>query len=126
MFSIEWDGDISWDSHGRVGQIFWNQSRVCDVQTWGFHSCAVLLLQHWNGAILSADLNAFFDFVAQQDEDWQPEEAYFLLSSTQVGRIWAKQLIEHPCVKQVDKFSNKAHGPNDVFLFRWSAAKDFS
>lgn len=126
MLRIEWDGPISWESHGREGKIFWNHDRVCTVRSWGFYSCAVLLLQEWSGSISLVDLDKFFDFVAEQDDDWQPEEAYFLLSSTQMARPWAQALRDHECVKQIDKFTNKAHGPNTVFLFRWSAAKDFS
>lgn len=124
-FSVDWNEEIDWDKSGRGGRIYWNTSLLCNIETWGMHSCGVFILKKWNSSIKYVDLDAFFAFVAELDEDWQPEEAYFLLSTTQLGFSWSEKLVTHPCVKQVDKFTNKAHGPNTVFLFRWSAAKDF-
>lgn len=112
----------------REGQNDW---RMCHVHTWGFSSCAVMHLQGFQ--ILPEDLQKkfdieqFLDFLKLIDDtSWKPQEAMFLLSDQQLNHAsWYKTLCKHPNVKRIDRFENKAHGPNHVNLFRWSAKNDF-
>lgn len=132
MFSIIWQKTNN-NLNGRTGTIQIKRPNdasytVCNVVSWGLGSCAVALLQTWGWCCrLNADeLDEFFEFVCDEvDEDWQPEEFYFMLSDKQISHQGFHILVEHPNVKLRDKFANKSHGPNKVLLYRYSKAKDF-
>jgi hypothetical protein len=51
-------------------------------------------------------------------------EVYLQPSDTQLKTL-PTDFFEHPHIKKVDEYVNKAHGPNKVYLFRISATKDF-
>jgi hypothetical protein len=104
-----------------------NNRRICNLETWGFSSCGV-----WNlwgfGYLRNLDADAFFNyllntFVEDTTLQWQPKEALFMLSTSQVKEL--KALVTHKDVKQIDRFYNKAHGPNHLHLFRWSPTGDW-
>ena len=108
---------------------------LCRVETWGFDSCAVMCLMGWNNYIE----NLYVDCITPDEmfrelnekvgsSDWwgyRPGEAYFLISTSQLQREFFKKIVANPNVSLRDKFKNKSHGPNDVFLYRWSLKKDF-
>jgi hypothetical protein len=105
--------------------------RMCAVDTWGMNSCAVMTLRGFNHLpqVLneSFNINEFLAFLATVDAPtWRPKEAYFLITDAQCKDIqWVNKLIKHKTVRRRDRFHNKAHGPNSVNLFRWSAEQDF-
>jgi hypothetical protein len=130
MFVIEWKDRVEGVS-GRTGVIYKQQphdkTRVCNVTSWGMGSCAVATLQNWGWTcrVRLDELDSFFHFICEEvDEDWKPCEFYFLLSDSQKRREF-KHLIQHPNVRLRDKFVNKSHGPNKVYLYRYSKALDF-
>jgi hypothetical protein len=122
MFSVKWKSR-DFEKNGRDGTIKHtigkNEPRyVCKIETWAFGSCACFALSRFNDAYHfnfdEDNIDKFFEFVCGLDEDWKPRELYFLLSKSQL-----------PNVKVRDVFDNKSHGPNKVYLFRYSASKDF-
>jgi hypothetical protein len=124
MFSIKWN-DTGYSYPGKKGVVL-NQKgyTICQIETWAFHSCACFLLQSFESTLLSEDVDKFFEYLTGDlGLTWQPNEIYFLLSTTQLARY--SQLYKRKDVKLRDRFTNKAHGPNDVFLFRYSKAGDF-
>ena len=48
-----------------------------------------------------------------------------MLSKSQLKLDRFKLMFNHPNVKLRDVFMNKSHGPNKVYLFRYSVKKDF-
>jgi hypothetical protein len=131
MFSVEWKASVS-DVSGRTGIVYRTEKngpklRVCNVTSWAMGSCAVATLQSWGWIcrIYESEVDQFFKWLCDEvDNDWQPNEFYFLLSDTQIKRDF-KRLINHPNVKLRDRFKNKSHGPNRVSLYRYSTDKDF-
>ena len=131
MFSVDWMPRIE-KVHGRTGTIFKNTPngtpmRVCNVTTWGLGSCALATLQEWGwcARVQLHEVDQFFDWLCTNiDTDWQPNEFYFMFSSSQIKREF-KHFVKHPKVKLRDKFENKSHGPNKVFLYRYSKSEDF-
>lgn len=111
--------------------IKWDGNRLCHLQTWGFRSCAVHNLEGFDKYLFNSSkkltAEMFFNFIIEQSQklSYQPKTMYFLLSSSQVNEPGLKRLINYPKVKLVDKFANQAHGPNHVFLYRYSDAEDF-
>jgi hypothetical protein len=90
------------------------------------NSCAVATLQGWGSycAVNDDDVESFFNWLdSNVDGDWSPREFYFLLSTYQLKEF--KSLIAFPNVRLRDKFENKSHGPNNMFLYRYSACQDF-
>lgn len=124
MFSVEWlDND---DELGNsIGNIMYGNVRVCFISDWALSSCAAHGLMHWNRC-LTFPVKDFWDFVSKINQNWNPQEAYFLLSSSQLEFLNFQSLVKDSRVKQVDSFENKAHGPNRVFLFRFSHNGDFT
>lgn len=131
MFSVEWNKSVE-NISGRTGVVFKTPEggipiRICNVTSWGMGSCAVATLQSWGWGlrIQPDEVDQLLNWLCENiDSDWQPNEFYFLLSSTQIKRSFAP-LVKHPNVRLRDKFENKSHGPNKVFLYRYSKAEDF-
>ena len=131
MFSVEWMPRVE-NVSGRTGIIYKHRKndnspmRICHVTSWGMGSCAIATLQNW-GYTTRVELNEvdqFFEWLcATIDKDWQPMEFYFMFSPNQKKTF--KHFIRHPNVKLRDKFENKSHGPNHVYLYRYSKHKDF-
>ena len=132
MFSVEWK-KRDFEECGRKGTIKYKDEGeskyVCKIETWAFGSCACFALSRFNDAYnfrFEADnIDNFFDYICTLDEDWKPKEFYFMLSKSQLKLDRFKFMFNHPNVKLRDVFMNKSHGPNKVYLFRYSVKKDF-
>ena len=131
MFEIVWQPRVV-DLNGRTGEVFYKATdalsarRICNVTTWGMNSCAVATLQKWGSycVVNDDDVESFFNWLNDNvDGDWSPREFYFLLSTRQLKQF--KELIHFPNVRLRDKFKNKSHGPNNMYLYRYSACDDF-
>jgi hypothetical protein len=124
MFSVKW-GDSGYIYPGKKGVVLDAKGQqLCQIETWAFHSCACFLLQAFEPAMAYENIDKFYEFLTGDlDLSWQPNEIYFLLSDTQLTRYAA--LHKRKDVKLRDRFTNKSHGPNDVYLFRYSKAGDF-
>ena len=103
---------------------------VCDVEEWAFRSCAVFIFQGltiqsdwWSSENIDRLVAYLPDMRCQSC--YCPAEVYLLVSSGKGQSSLLGVLRTHPNIKEVDHFTNKAHGPNTVHLFRISAAKDF-
>lgn len=123
-------------SSGYVAKIWMRnqgvERHICNIHSWGFNSCAVHNLAGFNSYLPKElldvfDAEEFFKFAGSCfAPDWQAQEVYFLVSDHQLkDYAIVKKLVKHPKVKRRDRFANKAHGPNDVHLFRYSASQDF-
>lgn len=132
MFSVKWK-KRNFEESGRKGTIKYKDEGeskyVCKIETWAFGSCACFALSRFNDAYkfrFEADnIDKFFDYICTLDEDWKPKEFYFMLSKSQLTLDRFKLMFNHPNVKLRDVFMNKSHGPNKVYLFRYSVKKDF-
>jgi len=124
MFSITWS-DSGYTYPGKKGVVKNKKDHIlCQIETWAFHSCACFLLQSFEPIMAHEDVHQFYEFLTGDlGLTWQPNEIYFLLSDSQLNRYSA--LYKRKDVKLRDRFTNKAHGPNDVYLFRYSKAGDF-
>ena len=124
MLSIKWK-ENTWESN-KQGTVLKDGTQVCKIETWGFSSCACFILKSFSsykiGTICPTE---FWNFITSTDHalSWYPNEVYFLLAQDQLP-AW-KKFYKHKGVKLRDRFTNKAHGPNDLFLFRYSKAGDF-
>lgn len=133
MFSVKWDkkADGDFGGSGRKGTIQFGKGKqfVCKLQTWEFGSCACFGLSRfsdaWEFKFDDENVDPFFKYLCTLDVDWKPKEFYFLLSGSQVKNYRTRTLVKHPNVKLRDVFENKSHGPNKVYLFRYSASMDF-
>ncbi len=130
MFSIKWGGLVQGHCCGISGSILWEGDELCVVHTWAFSSCACYALQSFKNychTFTKESAEQFFHLLNTNEPSsgWLPEEMYFLLTSTQSNSGTFKQLVNRPCVKQVDSFTNKAHGGAIMGLFRYSLANDF-
>jgi hypothetical protein len=132
MFSVKWDKKPDdFNFSGRKGNIVHgeNKNMVCRIETWAFSSCACFALSRFNDAwhfkFTDENVDGFFKYLCTLDEDWQPKEFYFMLSTSQLESVRFKALYKHPDVKLRDVFKNKSHNPNKVYLFRYSSKKDF-
>lgn len=133
MFSIEWLGEALGQSSGSVGKICFKREEglkkhLCFLNTWAFSSCAAFSIQNFANCKLSIEeVDALFEFLNSRECStcWSPQEVYFLLSPNQVINEQGQALSNHPNVKKVDTFTNKAHGGNKMSLFRYSLDKDF-
>ena len=126
--SIKWDAtDYSYP--GRKGFIQDSVlGRVCRIETWAFRSCACFLLQEFDPDIQTwtkEQCDYFWNWISQHDKDlsYYPDEIYFLLSDTQLKRF--PRFYKRKEIRLRDRFTNKSHGPNDVYLFRYSKAGDW-
>lgn len=109
---------------------------ICVCMPWVFSSCASTALQSfksygWIAKATKEDIDAFVDFLLDPHEHAVPNngycssEVYFQLSTYQLASGHFNLLIGHDKCRQIDKYKNKAHGPNFVHLFRLSFDKDF-
>ena len=132
MFSVEWK-KRDFEESGRKGTIKYKDGGetkyVCKIETWAFGSCACFALSRFNDAyhfkFNAENIDKFFKYICTLDEDWKPQEFYFMLSKSQLKLGRFKLMFNHPNVKLRDVFMNKSHGPNKVYLFRYSVKKDF-
>ena len=128
MLSIKWGARIPGHSCGIYGEVFLGEDRICSVHTWGFASCACYTLQGFNNfKILSEEqVVKFFELLNTKEpsSEWIPTEIYFLLAPYQ--RNIHTALTQHPSVRKVDSFTNKAHGESTMSLFRYSKQMDFT
>lgn len=127
-FSFKWqDHDFSY--LGVKGTVLFNEQRVCEIETWAFHSCACFLLQYWNVSVVKnwnrKTATEFWNFLTKKHGklNWHPDEVLFLISDSQMGGL--KPIWKRKDVRLRDRFTNKSHGPNDVYLFRYSKAGDW-
>jgi hypothetical protein len=125
-FLIKWKGDKYTSDSDKTGTVFFNGKQLCDIRGWAFHSCACHGLENWNTwAIQEAAFTGdeFWEFLSSKHLGWIPDETMLLISDTQLPFL--KKIWQHPKVKLRDKFLNKAHGPNCVYLFRYSKTGDW-
>lgn len=102
---------------------------LCLRQHWSLGGCGTAALQKFSYSTFWREkekIDALIEFlhepVADIDE-WQIDEFLFTLTNTQLNHYTA--LINHPLVKQIDQWTNKAHGPSDICLFRLSIQGDW-
>ena len=130
MFSIKWKGEVHGHSCGISGEVLFDGEVVCVVHTWAFSSCACYALQgfrNYNHTFTKESAEQFFTLLNTEEptSGWLPEEMYFLLTASQSSSLAIRELVNHPCVRKVDSFINKAHGGNIMKLFRYSLDNDF-
>lgn len=127
--SVKWNGNHAFMSDSqKTGVIMNGDNKICEIRAWGFHSCACHALENWdtwNVDTPEFDADKFWEFLSNKlpSVGWIPGEVLFLISTKQLNslqKIWKRQ-----DVRLRDRFENKAHGPNDVFLFRYSHLKDW-
>jgi hypothetical protein len=109
-----------------------NGERLCRMEEWLFHSCAVHGMAGmtdyyhpsvpWTTELVDALIHWFKEVNGAQG-GWAWREALFCITKHQ--REYLKGLIEHPNVKLIDRFTNKAHGDTPMYLYRLSVDKDF-
>jgi hypothetical protein len=76
--------------------------------------------------LLEKHHEALFEFLKTAkapNDTWCPQEFFLCLAANQLAYL--PTMLKHPCVKEVDHFLNKAHGPYKLHLFRISIQKDF-
>lgn len=127
-FVFKWK-DTDYTYPGKRGRVLLNDKTICEIETWAFHSCACFLLQKWNTSEIinwtKKQGTEFWEFLTAHDYSltWYPDEIYFLISDSQkpcLRPVWRRKEV-----RLRDRFTNKAHGPNDVYLFRYSKAGDW-
>lgn len=137
MSKFKWDNYRDCGTHMMaVFDLKYDGKKICEYVSWAFTSCAIDAFQRLS-YVAYADVNPFNDkkifeklieFLRTKCPDnkhttWKPQEFYFCVDSGQLHYL--KALTSHPKVRRVDKFTNKAHGPNDMHLFRLSIQEDF-
>jgi hypothetical protein len=108
-----------------------NGEELCNMEEWMFRSCAVHGLSgfdyHYHELAWSVELVdaliEWFKTVKGAEGGWAWREVLFCITKYQ--RNGLKGLIEHPNVKLIDRFTNKAHGNTPMYLYRLSVDKDF-
>jgi hypothetical protein len=106
---------------------------VCTFITWGFRSCAAAIIQNFNIFYygnpwtdeMVADLLKLMADKEKQLGTYTSQEAYFLLGVAQYSSASFSKLINHPNVRQIDLYTNKAHDGNKVKLYRISVENDY-
>jgi hypothetical protein len=110
---------------------------LCEYQAWAFSCCGLASMYgfhnhsyNWQGpnnyALLEKHHEALFEFLKTAkapNDTWCPQEFFLCLAANQLAYL--PTMLKHPCVKEVDHFLNKAHGPYKLHLFRISIQKDF-
>lgn len=116
-----------------IQRLKWKEQNLCTIVPWGFHSCACKHLQNFGMyAPVDIDVDAMFQFLDNSVPrgEYKPKEYYFMLSGSQLdptnkhGKMF-HDMVAHPNVIQVDRFTNKSHDSKGVNLFRFSESKDF-
>lgn len=140
---------------GGLFYVLVNGRKLCDYQHWAFHSCGVATFSNFmsynypdpegkgkfvvpanssyhptgtreqtNIEILEEHHEAMFAWLKGASPDqWTPKEFLMVLSHPQLPGL--KKMLSHPCVKEIDHFLNKSHGPCTLHLYRISIMKDF-
>lgn len=113
-----------------------NGNAFCYYGAWAYSSCAAATLcgfgrfyQIHNFLSEKKNVDALIEFLDKHIMNaggaYIPHEVYVLLSGTQTKSPAFKGFLEHPCVRQIDAYKNKAHDSSGVNLFRLSIQKDF-
>jgi hypothetical protein len=127
---------------GGVFTLCLDGQKLCDYVGWGFASCSVALLENFkayvrdytnskntksNWELLTENQEALFEFLnCTGCDNWLPREYLMVLSPMQIRSFQsAGKFLEHPCIKEVDHWTNKSHGGNRISLYRISLQKDF-
>ena len=125
-FTVNWSAP-DFTRSNRRGTVKYKGIKLCCIDTWGFDSCGVVNISQFAAReTWPTIVDDFFAWVFNEADGisgWAAKEAYFLLSSDQLRQYPC--LVKHPNVRLRDKFTNKAHGPNTLFLFRYSENNDF-
>jgi hypothetical protein len=119
---------------GEVGGTFFldaDGDPICEYQSWAFSSCGLATLYGFKNFHRYEFLNDHHEELFQWLEHnippnggrWKCQEYLMALSTKQQGLLLP--MLKHPCVREVDHFLNKAHGPNYIHLYRMSLQKDF-
>ena len=102
---------------------------LCLRQHWSLGGCGTAALQKFSRSSFwneRKNIDALIEFLHEplpDIDEWQMDEFLFTLTNLQLPRYAA--LVEHPLVKQIDQWTNKAHGPSDICLFRLSIQGDW-
>lgn len=123
---------------GKAGGLFvlkLGEIALADYQHWAFDSCGVdslfNLKTYGYTGIDKTNMTLFEEYHPHLIEwlktnspgIWKPQEYLMALSTTQTKQL--PKMLQHPCVKEVDSFFNKAHGPNRIHIIRISCQQDF-
>lgn len=116
--------------------------QLCGLDHWAFDSCGIVSLfsfarynpaQNWWKE--KENTEAFVKFLTNLKfpcDNWIPNEYIFALagfqfkSNDKFSPAYMNHLVKHPKVRRLDRFTNKAHGPAHIYMFRLSINKDFS
>ncbi len=122
-------------NNGYLINVHCNGRRVCQRQHWALASCGLSGLARFSdyGGLFSVgdDLDEFFRFLNRavtkvEDhyiDEWRAGEFIFALSDPQTESF--KALVSHPQVRLLDRWYNKAHGPNHMHLYKLSLPPEF-
>ena len=133
MFSIKRITDREVRSHRPyLCDLYYENVRVCALEDWAFACCGATSLHGLGGSYYKSfdwshkQVDEFVQFAKDTPSSTghKVREFYFLLTDTQVKEFSA--LVAHPNVRLVDRYFNKAHGPENLNLYRLSVLKDFS
>lgn len=122
--------------HVNVGEI-----TLCSLDHWALDSCGMVSLfaftrdynapDWWRSEANTKEFIKFLKNVKFSD-GWDPKEFIFALADWQIKQTESTytapsmhHLIADPHVMKLDQFTNKAHGPSDIHLFRLSFGLDF-
>lgn len=104
--------------------------RVCNAEEWAFHSCGTMMFYNmsinpnwWTKANIDRVIQAL-PVLSTGKSSYKAQEVYLQISSGQLKNYF-QAFLTHPNIKEVDVYTNKAHGPHKLHLFRISATKDF-
>jgi hypothetical protein len=130
MLSVE-EGPVDQLGSASHYNILWKGMHFCSFTEWVLGSCGAASLQGFGSypitPITPEVASELFNLVCDLDihKAWHSHEIIFLLSTMQKTAGEFTGLVNHPNVRVVDHFTNKAHGPNDLFLYRYSKTGDF-
>jgi hypothetical protein len=112
---------------------------ICQYHYWAFASCAVATLEGFKfyGYIRTEDRKTVTNFHLMEEHHdalfkwlkthspggYNACEYLMVLSQSQIRCL--PKTLAHPCVKQVDQWTNKAHDGNMLHLYRISLEQDF-
>lgn len=114
-------------------QIKFEGYQAFTLEEWSLNSCAMANFHKFDGWQSPKALNdpltvdALLKYLRENKDvwyhNWRPREYLFLFSANQIKLF--KGFIKNPKVKLIDRWANKSHGPNDIYLFRLSEDQDF-
>lgn len=131
MFSLEYVGQSS-HQHAVFRVKYGQLSGWFSFEEWGFRCCGANLFYGFSYATSLLDskekIDALIKFLKVYDSphssSYRAKETYFCITDTQKEHLTA--LIEHPNVRHLDRYLNKAHGPEHMNLYRLSCSGDFN